>query len=75
MRYLKHPQHGNKHVSEAEAPALIAAGWVAWPRTKEQKAGLVAPQGGEAVVSLSNPDPVGATATIKRGPGRPRKSG
>jgi hypothetical protein len=67
--YVKHPELGSKHVPEAELPALVAAGWVRWPRTAEQKA--------DAPVS-----PV-VTATVgeilkwdeppKRKPGRPRK--
>ncbi|MCW1958306.1 MAG: hypothetical protein KIH64_007130 [Mycobacterium sp.] len=32
MAYVKHPLHGNRHVSDAEADAMVAAGWVKWPR-------------------------------------------
>jgi hypothetical protein len=37
MALVKHPEHGNKHVSEEEAAKLESEGWVRWPRTKEQK--------------------------------------
>jgi hypothetical protein len=40
MAYVKHPEHGNKHVSADEAQALTLDGWVIWPRTKDQKAGI-----------------------------------
>jgi hypothetical protein len=64
MVYVKHPQHGNKHVSAEEAAVLVQEGWVIWPRTKEQKAGIVAP------VPVQEPD---AVTPAKRKPGRPRK--
>lgn len=38
MVLVKHPVHGNKNVDETEVSALVAAGWVKWPRTKEEKA-------------------------------------
>ena len=38
MAYLKHPEHGNKTVTDAEVPALVLQGWVKWPRTAEEKA-------------------------------------
>ena len=38
MAYLKHPIHGNKHVDDSEVAALVAAGWVKWPRTQDDKA-------------------------------------
>ena len=38
MAYLKHPVHGNKHVDDSEVAALVAAGWVKWPRTQDDKA-------------------------------------
>lgn len=42
MFYLKHKVHGNVHVeTEGEAKALEDKGYVRWPRTKEQKAGIV----------------------------------
>lgn len=63
MVYVKHPEHGNKHVSPEEAAALVQEGWVIWPRTKEQKAGLVAP--------IVPPEP---EQVVKRKPGRPRKN-
>lgn len=40
MIYVKHPEHGNKHVSAEEAEKLVAEGWVIWPRSKEAKAGF-----------------------------------
>lgn len=41
MIYMKHPEHGNKHFPDAQQAELEAAGWVRWPRTAEQKAGVV----------------------------------
>lgn len=38
MAYVKHPIHGNKHVVDHEVPALVAQGWVKWPRTDKEKA-------------------------------------
>ena len=38
MTVVKHPVHGNREVSETEVAALVAQGWVKWPRTKEEKA-------------------------------------
>jgi hypothetical protein len=40
MAYLKHPELGNKHVPDSEVDRLTSEGWVKWPRTKEQKAGI-----------------------------------
>lgn len=41
MPYLKHPTLGNRHVdTELVAQSLEAAGWVRWPRTKDQKIGI-----------------------------------
>lgn len=37
MVLVKHPEHGNKHVTEEEALKLTSEGWVKWPRTTEQK--------------------------------------
>ena len=65
MIYVKHPELGNKHVREAELPALVAAGWVRWPRTAEQKAG-VSPVATVGEILKSDEPP-------KRKPGRPRK--
>lgn len=62
MIYVKHPKLGNKHVSADEAQALTREGWVIWPRSKEQKAGIVP--------VLAAP----IEAPVKRKPGRPRKS-
>lgn len=40
MFYLKHPEHGNRHVkTEAECKRLQADGWVRWPRSKDEKEG------------------------------------
>lgn len=41
MIYIKHPEHGNKHVEPDEAEMLVADGWVIWPRSKEAKAGVI----------------------------------
>lgn len=38
MVLVKHPVHGNKHVDDSEVTALVAAGWVKWPRTDDEKA-------------------------------------
>lgn len=43
MKYIKHPEFGNKHVTAEEAAKLVSAGWVIWPRSKEEKAGLARP--------------------------------
>lgn len=38
MYYLKHPQHGNRHVaSREEANELQRSGWTLWPRPRSQK--------------------------------------
>ncbi len=42
MFYLKHPEHGNRHVgSRDEANQLQRAGWTLWPRSKAEKSGAV----------------------------------
>ena len=38
MAFVKHPVHGNKHVDDSDVAALVAQGWVKWPRTDEEKA-------------------------------------
>jgi len=38
MVYMKHSEHGNVHVEDAEVSARVADGWVVWPRSKEAKA-------------------------------------
>lgn len=38
MAYLKHPVHGNRNAEDSEVEALVADGWVQWPRSKEEKA-------------------------------------
>jgi hypothetical protein len=43
MPYVKHPEHGNKHVSAEEAKKLVSEGWVSWPRSREEKEGRVKP--------------------------------
>lgn len=65
MKYVKHPEHGNRHIADSEVTSHVAQGWVVWPRSADVKAGL-------APVAL----PVAPVALepIKRGPGRPRKS-
>jgi hypothetical protein len=60
MTYIKHPEHGNKHVGHDEALALTRDGWVIWPRSKEAKAGIVP-------VDIVQPE------IIKRKPGRPSR--
>lgn len=52
MIYMKHPELGNKHVPEAEQAGREAAGWVRWPRGKEQKASVV---GGFAEAMAASP--------------------
>lgn len=44
MIYVKHPTLGNKHVPDSEQSALEAEGWVRWPRTAAQKAGVPPPE-------------------------------
>jgi hypothetical protein len=60
MIYVKHPEHGNRHISDEDVAAYVADGWVVWPRSAAEKAGIAAPA------------PVAPEPT-KRGPGRPRK--
>jgi hypothetical protein len=38
MAFVKHPVHGNKNVDDSEVAALVADGWVKWPRSPEEKA-------------------------------------
>jgi len=40
MAYMKHPTEGNRHVPDAEVPALQAQGWVKWPRSLSEKVGI-----------------------------------
>ena len=70
MAYVKHPDHGNKHVNASEAQALTREGWVIWPRSKEQKAGIPAPAAPAAPVILAVLD---VEQIIKRKPGRPSR--
>lgn len=37
MPLVKHPEHGNKHVTDAEVAKLVAEGWAVWPRASEVK--------------------------------------
>lgn len=67
MVYVKHPEHGNKHVAPEEAPALVLEGWVIWPRTAAQKAGQA--PAATVVLPVLEPEQV-----AKRKPGRPRKN-
>ncbi|MEY2874022.1 MAG: hypothetical protein RLZZ373_1393 [Pseudomonadota bacterium] len=38
MILVKHPRHGCRHVAPEEAPALVAAGWTRFPRSRAEKA-------------------------------------
>lgn len=71
MPYLKHPELGNKHVSDEEAEALEAQGWTRFPRSKEAKAlGPWPPvHAQEPVVTV-----IALELPIKRKPGRPKKA-
>lgn len=60
MIYVKHPEHGNKHIPAEEVESHVSAGWVVWPRSADVKAGLV-----EVSPIVDTP--------VKRGPGRPKK--
>lgn len=63
MIYAKHPELGNAYFPDAKRLEIEAAGWVVWPRTKEQKAARpdqsAAPQATPEVVSSprSTPEP------------------
>lgn len=37
MALVKHPEHGNKHVTDEEAVKLAADGWITWPRKSDVK--------------------------------------
>jgi len=67
MVYVKHPALGNEHIEESELAERLAAGWVRWPRTAEEKAGIA------ASVVKADPALVVPEEPAKRGPGRPRK--
>lgn len=76
MVYVKHQIHGNRHVVGTEVDALVAAGWVVWPRTKAEKEGLPVqpqeahqPDAADAPVAQDAAPPV----AVRRGPGRPPK--
>lgn len=71
MKYVKHPTLGNRHVTEAQALELEAAGWVRFPRSKEAKALgawpplVAAPRELESVIApVVAPEPVGAAPDI-----------
>jgi hypothetical protein len=72
MAYLKHPQHGNRHVGEEEAIELEAQGWTRFPRSAEDKAlgawPVIGARPAPSFVELPVVD-----APIKRKPGRPKK--
>lgn len=72
MHYVKHPEHGNRHVTDEELPALIADGWVKWPRTKAQKQ---AADSAAVPIKLADPiePPAAPVAPARRAPGRPRR--
>ena len=63
MVYMKHHIFGNRHVPESEVADRRAAGWVKWPRSPEEKQGVVVPA-----------TFVAEDAPIKRKPGRPKKA-
>lgn len=63
MFYLKHPQHGNRHVaSRDEANQLQREGWTLWPRSNAEKAGtaIAVPTAAVAVTS----EPVRASVDV-----------
>lgn len=62
MIYMKHSEHGNAYFDDALQAEKESEGWVKWPRTADQKAGIDT----AAEVSTQEPE--------KRGPGRPRKA-
>jgi hypothetical protein len=41
MIYMKHATLGNQHFEDAEEKEKAEQGWVKWPRTAEQKNGVV----------------------------------
>jgi hypothetical protein len=63
MKYVKHPEHGNRHIPDEEVDTYVADGWVVWPRPAHVKNGT--PE--------SKAEAPKAEAPVKRGPGRPRK--
>jgi len=67
MVYVKHPTLGNERIEESELAERLADGWVRWPRTAEEKAGIA------AAVVKADPALVVPEEPAKRGPGRPRK--
>lgn len=70
MAYVKHHEHGNKHVPDDEVESLQALGWVKWPRTKEQKATLHVVL---SVEELSFPFPLGEPVSAPAEPRQKRK--
>lgn len=64
--YMKHPKLGNAHCADDEESAKVAAGWVKWPRSGEQKS---AGHGDAEAFE----DDLNDLAATKRKPGRPRK--
>lgn len=67
MVYVKHPQHGNKHIPDDAVHTHVADGWVVWPRPASVKAGIAPSTAFISALSTLTPEP------IKRGPGRPKK--
>lgn len=69
MIYVKHPTLGNKHVPDSEQSALEAEGWVRWPRTAAQKAGVptLSPE------TVSAPGTTQVQAPPRKKPGRKPK--
>jgi len=41
MIYMKHSEFGNGHFEDEEQGKLESQGWIRWPRTGNQKAGIV----------------------------------
>jgi hypothetical protein len=75
MAYMKHPELGNEHVSEAEVEARKAAGWVQWPRSLSEKAdnGFNAIlREAMSIAAAHFPDPMDKPVRKKPGP-KPRK--
>lgn len=67
MVYVKHKDHGNRHVVATEVAGLVAAGWVVWPRTKSEKDGVSSKE-----PVAHPPATVDAPIAVRR-PGRPPK--
>ncbi len=53
MAYVKHPEHGNKHVPDEDVAALIEQGWVKWPRSVEEKASEAVEQAADTPATVA----------------------